>query len=164
MNRKLPPGLAAAVILGLLAGAREEAARATGVPKSEGAAAGPAPGTTATVDSDTPCGCLMCQLDGVDPASGLFGFDMGKGDIGVNTARVVTTIQPDIAKLVGLTDDTDPEATSTRLRCLVGAFVSHLRTGRAAATTGTLKDGVLFDNAEKQALGALQMALAALEF
>jgi len=171
MQGKLPPGLAAALVLGILASARAEASRATDKPKAEGAAAG---GTTKPASDEEPCGCLGCTLaemsgkagqpPGESPVGGMFGFDMGKGDIGVNTARVVTTIQPDIAKLVGLTDDTNPDAPSTRLRCLVGAFVSHLRDSRSVAPTGTLKDGVLFDNAEKQALGALQMALAALEF
>lgn len=172
MQGKLPPGLAAALVLGILASARAEASRATDKPKAEGF---PAAGTTAAPSSDEePCGCLGCMLaemsgkagqpPGESPVGGMFGFDMGKDERTTISMAGATIIEPDVAQLIGLSGDVGPEAPTTRLRLLTGAFITHLRGARNAAKTGTLKDGVLFDNAEKQALGALQMALAALEF
>lgn len=114
-----------------------------------------------------PCDCEICQAGRkAAGAAAETGTDGKVVDATVPTVSKVTSIEGEVAALVGLTPDMLEDQSDdlrTRLRLSTAEFVTNLRQAYAQKVEASPIHRTLADSVEVQALNAMEVALAGLD-
>lgn len=123
-----------------------------------------------TILLDVPCDCKICQAGrkavGAAGAAAETGADGKVVDATVPTVSKITSIEGEVAALVGLTPDMLEDQSDdlrTRLRLSTAEFVTNLHQAYAQKVEASPIHRTLADSVEVQALNAMAVALAGLD-